>query len=43
MMAQLNAFDDDGGDAVRERLAAFAEERGLNPEWYLRGQPLRNE
>jgi hypothetical protein len=41
MMAQLNSFDDDGADAVREQLAAFADERGLNPEWYLRGQPLR--
>jgi hypothetical protein len=42
-MAQLSAFADDGGDAVREQLAAFAEARGLNPEWYLRDQPLRNE
>jgi hypothetical protein len=42
VIAQLDAFDDDGTDAVREQLDAFAEARGLNPQWYLRDQPLRD-
>jgi hypothetical protein len=42
VIAQLNAFDDDGTDAVREQLDAFAEARGLNSQWYMRDQPLRD-
>jgi|SRR5271166_1286820 len=30
-------------ELVQRRLNAFAEERGLNPEWYKRGQPLRRD
>lgn len=30
-------------DLVEDRLRAFAQERDLNPEWYLRGRSLRSE
>jgi hypothetical protein len=39
----VSPFADERRGLVMERLAVFIEQRGLNPEWYQLGQPLRYE
>jgi hypothetical protein len=39
----VSPFADERRGLVMERLAVFIGQRGLNPEWYQRGQPIRYE
>ncbi|BCZ23362.1 hypothetical protein MYSE111917_02910 [Mycobacterium senriense] len=43
VVGRLSGITEQRDDAVTQQLRTFAVDRGLNPDWYLRDQPLRND